>query len=311
MWKVAFAAAILIGISTLAIVTRKRIPYLLVGWFWFLGVLVPMIGIVQVGLQARADRYMYIPMIGILLLSIWGVADLCKRFRVSQSLSVSVFVLILAALSAITFRQVGFWRNSETLWNYTLSVTHDNFMAEDNLAQELATQGRTEEALVHFHHILNLHDWNASDLIAFGAYEQNHGYAADAIKQYQRAAQNASDATTRAIAFSNVGSAYLDLRNVDQAEINFERALQFDPDNLPALIGTGLIAQKKGSLETAIRQYTKAVSIKPTDLGYELLGRAYEQSGRSAESNAAYAQAQRLSPNLDATRSLASHLLGQ
>jgi len=87
--------------------------------------------------------------------------------------------------------------------------------------------------------------------------------------------------------------------------------LQFDPNNLPALIGTGLIAQKKGSLETAIRQYTKAVSIKPTDLGYELLGRAYDQSGRSADANAAYAQAQRLSPNLDRTRALASHLLGQ
>lgn len=308
-WAVILAATVLIAISVLAIIARKRAPYLLVGWFWFLGILVPMIGLVQVGLQARADRYMYVPLMGILVVSVWGCAELLAKFRISQAWAVSACAVAIVVFSVLTFVQVELWRNSETLWNYTLSVTQDNFMAEDNLAQELANQGRTQEALVHFHRILYMHNWSATDLIAFGSYEQGNGYAADAIKQYQRAAQNASDASTRAIALSDIGSAYLDLKNLNEAGDNFAKALQSDPNYVPALTGAGLVAQKTGDLELAIRDYTKAVSIQPTDLACELLGRAYQQSGRLNQANQAYADAQRLSRDYPQTHSLAAHLL--
>jgi protein O-mannosyl-transferase len=310
-WKVLLAAAILIVVSGLAFVGRKRVPSLGVGWIWFLGTMVPMIGLVQVGLQARADRYLYIPMIGLLVAAVWGAAELLSRLQVSPVLTAALAASTLAALSIATFRQIGRWRDSETLWNYTLTVTHRNFMAEDNLAQELANQGRTKEALVHFHSILNLHDWQPSELIAFGMYEQRQGYAADAVVQYQRALRNTADAKTRAVELSNIGSAYMDLKETGHAQQSFNEALQSDPNNIPALIGTGLIAQKSGNLELAIRQYTKAVSIKPSDLGYALLGRVFEQSGRASDATIAYDQAQRLSPNMDNTLSAVNHLLAE
>jgi len=308
-WEVLVAAAALITISALAVLGRRHAPYLLFGWLWFAGTLVPMIGLIQVGVQARADRYMYVSLIGILVAVIWGCAELFARFDISRILKSSAFAAVLLILSIATFQQVGHWHDSETLWNYTIAVTGRNFMAEDNLAQELAHQGRTQEAMVHFQKTLNEYNWGSSDLITFGMYEQNHGYASDSVKQYERALRNATDPNIRAIALSNMGSAYLDMKDPSNARQSFDKALQADPNNVPALIGSGLIAQKSGNLPLAIIEYTKAVSIKPTDLGYALLARALEQSGRTSEANTTSAQAQKLSPNMESTRSTVDHLL--
>ena len=309
IWKVLLSAAILVSFSVLAIKTRKRSPYILVGWLWFLGSLVPMIGLIQVGVQARADRYMYIAVIGILLVAIWGISELLAAYKVSPALSGCLCAAVLLATSTATANQIRHWRNSEILWNYTIAATGDNFMAEDNLAQELAHQGRTQEAMVHFQNTLRLYNWGPFDLINFGVYEENHGYAADAIKQYERALRNSTDPHTRALALGNMGSAYLAMKDVDHAQQSFSKSLQSDPSNVPALIGTGLLAHRNGNLEFAIRQYTKAVSIQPSDLGYALLGRAFEQSGRSSDANTAYQQAERLSPNMADTRAAVTHLL--
>ena len=268
-----------------------------------------MIGLIQVGVQARADRYMYVALIGILSATIWGVAELLARYRVSPAWAGALFGLVMAALSIAAFNQIGHWQNSETLWNYTIAVTSNNFLAEDNLAQELAHQGRTQEAMVHFQNTLRLYDWGPSDLIMFGVYEQRHGYTSDSIKQYERALKNTTDTNTRATELSNMGSAYMDLKDVEHARESFDQALQSDPNNVSALIGTGLIAQKSGNLELAIRQFTKAVSIKPSDLGYALLGRAFEQSGRASDATTAYDQAQKLSPDMETTRATVNHFL--
>jgi tetratricopeptide (TPR) repeat protein len=243
--------------------------------------------------------------------AIWGGAELFARYKVSPAGCTSACAVLLLVLSIATFQQTGHWRNSETLWNYAIAVTGRNFMAEDNLAQELAHQGRTQEAMVHFQNTLSEYNWGPSDLITFGLYEQNHGYASDSVKQYERALRNATDPNTRAIALSNMGSAYLDMKDLDHAQQSFDKALQADPNNVPALLGTGLISQRNGNLELAIRQYTRAVSIKPSDLGYALLGRAFEQSGQHWEANDAYAEAQKLSPDMESTRSAVKHLLSE
>ena len=308
-WKVLLAATILTVVSALVIIARKRAPYLLFGWLWFLGTLAPMIGLIQVGVQARADRYMYVSLIGILVAAIWGGAELLASYDVSALLWASSCIALLATLSIATFQQIEHWRDSETLWSYTIAVTGRNFMAEDNLAQELAHQGRTQEAMVHFQNTLSEYNWGPSDLITFGVYEQNHGYASDSVKQYERALRNATDPKIRAIALSNMGSAYLDMKDRDQAQQSFDKALQADPNNVPALIGNGLIAQKIGDLPLAINEYSKAVSIKPTDLGYALLARALEQSGRTSEANAANEAAQKFSPNMASTIATIDHLL--
>jgi tetratricopeptide (TPR) repeat protein len=307
MWKVAGALAVLLVIS--GAVRKAHRAYLPVGWLWFIGCLVPMIGLVQVGMQARADRYMYLPLTGVLIIVVWGARDLIEWQLVSRGWAAAAAILVLAALSLATHRQLGYWRNSETLWTYTLGVTNDNFMAEDNLAQELAHQGRTQEAMVHFHKTLNLYRWGARDLIAFGVYEQRHGYAADAIEQYQRAFSRASDAHLRAVALSNIGSAYLDLRNRARARESFEEALRLDPTNVPALLGDGLIAHKGGNLDSAIQQYSKAVALAPSDFAYVLLGRALEESGRLDEAANAYDSAKHLNHELEPTIRSVQHLL--
>ncbi len=309
IWKVFVAAGALAGLSCLAFLARRNAPYLTFGWLWFLGTLVPMIGIVQVGEQGRADRYMYIPLMGLLVAIVWGVADLFRELKLSMVWQVSAFVIVLVIFSILTYRQVGLWRNSETLWNYTLSVTKDNFMAEDNLAQELAHQGRTEEALVHFHRALALHNYEPSQLIAFGVYEQRNGHAADAINQYERAFRNSSDPATRAVALSNMGSAYIEAKDLDHAKASFDQALQYDPKNVPALLGSGLIAHRSGDWQSAISSYSKALSINPSDLGYELLAMALEQSGKGPDANRAYERARQLSSNPQEVRLTAEHLL--
>jgi tetratricopeptide (TPR) repeat protein len=308
---VLLAGIVLIAVSTFAILLRRRAPYLLFGWLWFVGTLVPMIGLVQVGVQARADRYMYISLIGILVAAIWGVADLLARSKVSPAIGAAVCAAVLVALSIATFQQIGHWRDSETLWNYTIAVTGRNFMAEDNLAQDLAHQGRTQEAMVHFQNTLSQYDWPPVDLITFGVYEQRLGFSADAIHQYQRALRKTPDAKTRAIELSNMGSAYMDMKDSEHAAESFDQALQNDPNNASALIGSGIIAQRAGNLDLAIRQYTHAVSITPSDLGYELLGRAFESGGRSADAAHAFGMAQKLSSNIEGTRLTAVHLLAE
>jgi protein O-mannosyl-transferase len=309
LWKVALAATILVSITLFTIVKRKSSPYLPVGWFWFLGVLIPMIGLVQVGVQARADRYMYLPAIGIFVIVIWGGAELSKRYEISMARASAIYTLALIVFSIITFHQISYWKNSETLWNYTLRVTTRNFKAEDNLAQELATEGRTAEAMVHFHNILNLHDWKPLDLIAFGMYEQRNGYTADAINEYKRALEKQPTARIRAVALSGIGSAYMDLNDKQQALRSFDEALRTDANNVQALIGTGAIAQTNGDLVSALRQYTKAASIEPSNLIYVLLGRVYAQSGRNSDAAEAYKHAQQISPDLTQTQSLADRLL--
>jgi tetratricopeptide (TPR) repeat protein len=310
-WEVLLATVVLGAVSVLTVVTRRRAPYLLFGWLWFLGTLVPMIGLIQVGEQARADRYMYLPVTGILIAIVWAIAEVIHRRKLSTLWGVVLSLASVTALSADCYRQVGFWRNSETLWHHTLAVTGPNFMAEDNLAQELARQGRTKEAMVHFQRTLALYDWGPLDLIAFGSYEQHHGYSADAIKQYQRALPKTTDPATRATELSNMGSAYLDTKDIIRAAQSFEQALQADPRNVPALIGTGLVAQSRGDLDQATRQYRTAVSIRPGDFAYILLGRALQQNGKISEADDAYHAAHALSKNFQDTQSAVDHLLAE
>lgn len=309
-WKVAGAAAVLLLISVLCGIGHRN-RYFVVGWLWFVGTLIPMIGLVQVGTQGRADRYMYLPMVGILVAGVWGASDFVASHNLRRRSIAIACCLALIVLTAITSQQVGYWRNSETLWNYTLRVTDSNFMAEDNLAKELVGQGRITEALVHFHNTLRLYNWEANNLIAFGVYEQGQGYPADAIKQYERALQNTTDPTTRAIEFSNMGSAYMGLKDFDHARQCFEQALKADPKNTPALSAAGVLAEKRGDLELAIRQFTTLVSIKPSDLGYALLGHAFEQSGRTAEANDAYSRGKALSPDFQSARLAVDHMFAE
>ncbi|MGA8439909.1 MAG: tetratricopeptide repeat protein [Candidatus Sulfotelmatobacter sp.] len=302
------SAAVLILATALVLRWRSR-RYLLVGWFWFLGTLVPVIGVVQVGVQAMADRYAYLPYIGVFVCVVWAVAETARERRMPTALLVVPAALVLLTLGMLSRRQIAYWHDSETLWRHTLSVTERNFMAHDGLARALATQGRTEEAIAEFNASEKLASYSASAMVALGVYEQTHGHAQDAIGQYQQSLDAATDSKSRSVALGYLGSAFMQLGDLNRAEASFTDALRQNPDNSFARVGSGLLAERKGDFTGAAEKISRALKVEPTDVGYLLLGKALRQAGHEAEADQARAQAQRISHDLAQAEQSADRVL--
>ncbi|HZR58924.1 MAG TPA: tetratricopeptide repeat protein [Terriglobales bacterium] len=308
VWQVV-ATFLFLALATVFLFRMRR-RYLIVGWLFFLGSIFPMIGIVQVGYQAMADRYAYLPFIGLFIMAVWSVSDAAQNWEVAQRWLVTpAVVIILLIFGVISRRQIEYWHDNETLWNYALQVTHNNFMAEDQLARDLARQGHMQEAIKHFRIAENLHFYDPPQLLLLGIYEFEHGHPYDAIDQYERVLHNSTDPAVRVAALDDLGLAYIQLRNYDLAKTNLDAALQLNPGKLETHLNMGLVAQKTGDLSEAVRQYSRAVEIHPSDVGYLLLQRALEQSGRLAESQVAYQQAVKLSSNLTEAHQNVNQLL--
>ena len=163
-WKVGLAAAFLIAV-TILVFRFPRQRYLLVGWFWFLGTLVPVIGLVQVGDQAMADRYAYIPFIGLFIVAVWGVSDWLRARRISTLVPAMATAVLLAGFAFLTHVQISYWHDSYSLWSHTLAVTHDNFIAHDNLGAEFLNEGKPEEAKTQFEAAAKINPRDAFSMI--------------------------------------------------------------------------------------------------------------------------------------------------
>ena len=146
-WQVVGAALLLLAVTAAVVLARKRQPYLLVGWLWFLGMLVPVIGLVQVGKQSLADRYTYLPHIGLFILFVWGAASLIARWKWPRLISVAAAVLMLAACGLVTSRQLSYWRNTRTLFQHAVAVTSRNFVAYAVIGNALVEEGKLPEAI--------------------------------------------------------------------------------------------------------------------------------------------------------------------
>jgi tetratricopeptide (TPR) repeat protein len=149
-WRAAAAGAVLAAVSVAAVRGAARRPYFLVGWLWYLGTLIPVIGLVQVGMQARADRYMYLPLVGVTIAIAWGVAELAQRWRIPRPALGGLALIALIAMGAGTWRQAQTWRDTEALYEHALAVTEDNFLAHKGYGNALLLQGRLDEAERHF-----------------------------------------------------------------------------------------------------------------------------------------------------------------
>jgi len=160
-WLVCSAVAVIAAITLLVISRRKKYPYLLIGWFWFVGSLVPMLGLVQVGLQAHADRYTYLPHIGLLIALSWGIVDLTKGWRNRTLVRRMGAVGTIAALVACSYQQMTYWRDSVSVWRHTLAVTRNNDTAHLCLAEALLQQGKLDEAIVHSQAAIEIRPANA------------------------------------------------------------------------------------------------------------------------------------------------------
>jgi hypothetical protein len=227
-WEVLLAGLLLAGITALVITGRRR-RYLLVGWLWFVGTLVPMIGLVQVGRQAMADRYAYLPCIGLFILVCWLVADWSEQWQISPAgLEVASFGVILA-LATVSHRQIGHWRSSYALWSRSLQVTHSNNEAENNLGVLLMGAGRVQEALPHLQAAVALSPLSVINNVNLGMCEQRLGKLQSAIGHYQAALKLSENDIPNTVkwryqVFTNLSVAYRDLGNYAAEHENYEAA---------------------------------------------------------------------------------------
>ena len=296
-WQVGTSALVLLAVTAVALKFRAR-RYLLTGWLWFLGTLVPVIGLVQVGDQAMADRYAYIPLVGIFIMIAWGIADLADSKQIGLVVRVIPAACVLLALSFATNRQLGYWSSNYDLWTHAVAVTGRNFIAQDNLGGALLWLGKTDEAYLHFQAAAEINPLDPMSRSNLGAYLQEHGHMAEAIEKYNRVITLTSDPGLLAATYANLGAAYRKLGEDEKARTSYDQALQLNPNQYNVYLGLGELLEKQSRLDDAISNYSKAVELRPTDTGFLLLGRALERTGRRSEALAAYQAALKLSPEM-------------
>ncbi|HSY93734.1 MAG TPA: tetratricopeptide repeat protein [Candidatus Binatus sp.] len=293
-WQVIVAALVLLAITMAAWRFRSR-RYLLVGWLWFLGTLVPVIGLVQVGEAAMADRYAYIPLIGIFVMVAFGVADWAQEHEFGLWPALPSAAL-LVALAFTTHRQIGYWQSNEALWSHALAVTTNNFVAEDNLGGALTLEGKEEEAHPHFEAAARINPRDPLSRGNLGTYFQTHNQMHEAVAQYEAAIQLTSEPALLAQTYANLGAAYRALGDDDASHKDFDQSLRFNPSQYNAWLGLGLLARKQGKLEEGISDLSRSVELQPTAQAYYELGRTLAQAGHILEALNAYQQALKISP---------------
>jgi len=227
-WQV-ISALLLLAIITCAVIAGRRHRYLLVGWLWFLGALVPMIGLVQVGAQAMADRYAYLPFIGLFIMICWGVGDWADQRKVATAWVAGPALAALLTLAMVTHRQIGYWGDNVTLWAHTAEVTSGNWIAENNLGAALLDAGRPEEAIGHFRAAQLIYPNDPRTYLFIGFYEQQRHNFRAAIAEYQQVlniTQNDvwNNAKLRDNAYINMGYAYRDMGDPARAAESFAAA---------------------------------------------------------------------------------------
>ena len=307
-WEIAASAAVLILLTALFLHWRSH-RCLLVGWFWFLGTLVPVIGLVQVGAAAMADRYAYLPFIGLFVCVVWGITEIAQQRRVSAAWIGIPAVAILITLGALSREQIAYWHDSVTLWKHTLSLTERNYVAHWALAYAFAEKGQSEDAIAELDAAESLHTYAALDRVAVAAYKRDHGHVQGAIDEYTGALSAAPDSKTRAIVLSRLASAYMQIGDFEKARASCANALKENPNNPSALVDSALLAGRDGDFAFAAAQISHAMQVAPTDVGYVLLGYALRRAGHRAEADDAGAYAQRISRDLAQAQQSAAQLL--
>ena len=272
------AAVLLIVITVICCKYYKKHPYLVVGWFWYLGTLVPVIGLVQVGSQAMADRYAYVPFIGLFIALSWTVTDIIRN-RFLQKITAVLAVMLLVGLFVVTYNQVAYWKNSFSLFERALHVTKENFLAHVGVGNELTKQNRINEAISHFQASININPKNPANYMAY----------------------------------VSLGNA-LSLQNKKtEAIAAFKAALNINPQNDGAYYRLGLVLFQTGRADEAIAEYQKAIALNNDyPLYHGSLGNAYLGQGKTEEAIKEYKEVLRIQPdNIDAHNNLGIVLMGQ
>ena len=298
VWQLGLATVFLFSMSAFVWWQRGARPYLIIGWLWFLGTLVPVIGLVQVGEQAMADRYAYVPLIGIFVMAVWGTADLADSRGLSFRSRARIAGIVLAILSIFTSDQIRYWRSAYDLWAHTVDVTKDNFSAEENLGVALLASDRSAEAEPHFQKAARIRPLDPSSHLNLAGIYATSGRTQDAISEYETALPRVSDPSLLVVAYGTLGKLYSRVGNYSKAGASYQQALRINSEDAAASEGLA-----KVEMSDAMRN----VAESPSGENYFRMGQVLQGAGRTPEARAAYRQALRLNPKLgDAKKALDS-----
>ncbi len=311
-WEVIASLLLLAALTAWAYRARRGKAYLLVGWLWYLGMLVPVIGIMQVGSQAYADRYTYLPGIGLCIAATWMVADSAMKWRHSRIKLGALSAGILSALLLACCHQLTYWRDSITLWTHTLDCTRDNCFALTNLGSALLERGRTEDAIVQYREAMRISPTYPLTHIALGAALRREGQTAAAIDQYHIALRIKPDDPD---AHYNLGNALVEQGRLEEAIGEYRETVRINPAYAESYDHLGAVLLHLGRTGEAIANYRESLQLQPADAGAHYnLANALHQDGQLDQAIAEYREAFRLDPsNADAHTNLGGvwHQLGR
>ncbi len=261
--KVVGCALLLVLVTVCVIFLARWRRFPAVGWFWYVGTLVPVIGLVQVGVQARADRYTYVPLTGLFIIAAWGLPALLGRWRYRKVVLTALACVVLAAATGATSVQLRYWKNSITLFGHTLDVTKGNWLMHSNYAGVLRAAGEREKAIEHFNRALKLKPDSAEVHTNLGNVLSDIGRVDDAIKHYRKAISLEPDFSE---GHYNLAVVLAQQDKSDEAIAEYREAWRLDRWNLDALNNLAHLLHKKGETEEAIKLYEKAIALEPGNI---------------------------------------------
>jgi tetratricopeptide (TPR) repeat protein len=259
-WQVISSLLILLLLSAIALRTWKTRPYLTAGWFWFLVTLLPVIGLIQIGDQAMADRYSYIPVTGLFIIAAWGFRDLTINVPYRHSLSALIACSVLIISTAITWQQLGYWRDNYSLFRHTLSITTGNYKIHYNLGLALQSKGELTEAIHQYQEVLRTNPFHADTHNNLGLALQTKGDLNAAVQEFQTALRIDPGYKN---AHVNLGAAFQANGMLDAAILEYGRALQISPNDADAHYNKGVALQAKGELDAASQEYREVIRTNP------------------------------------------------
>jgi len=295
VWQVVWSVLLVVGVTVCAVACIRRYPYCIVGWLWYLGTLVPVIGLVQVGSQSMADRYTYIPLIGLFIVVVWGVADLLRGWRYGRTVGVAAATAVLSALIVVTWFQVQRWRDSITIFTHALKVTEGNYLAHNNLGMALKKGDRAEDAKAHFRAAINIKPNYAPAYNNMGYLLTREGRTEEGIQFYLKALQIRPDNVD---VLFNLGEGLASIGRIDEAIVSYREALRLAPENPVVHNNFGVALTKKGSMNEAASEYREALRLKPDHAGaHNNLAMVLAEQGLLTEAITHFREALKLQPD--------------
>ncbi len=341
LWQILGACGILLAVSVLVVRSTALHPYLAVGWFWYLGTLVPVIGLIQAGIQARADRFTYIPLIGILLILAWGLPDLWQRWPRAQSALAGTAILACSASVVVAWHQVQTWQDSASLYQRDIEVSPGSYLGYYGLGGLLRDQGQLDESIAYYREAVRLAPTYPNALVSLASVLLNKGRVSEAIMQFSEAlrlspgsvptivelgvalqqAGRTSEAIARfreairispeyALAHYDLGTALISTGNTNEALTEFTEAVRLDPSNPEPHFNLGNLFVTLGKMTEAVAEFSAAVQLKPDYVKAQCnLGSALANLGHVDDAIPHFREALRLKPDFSEAGALLEQAL--